>query len=254
MTVEILGSGTSMGVPIVGCDCEVCNSTDIRDKRLRTSAIVFTHGRQILIDTSVDYRQQMLRAGIKWLDAVLYTHPHVDHILGLDDLRSLNLLHRKAIPIFGSRETLKNIKRFFWYIFDGEEKASDIPQVIPRVINEEPFHIFEVPVVPIPLFHGTMPVFGYRFGDFAFCTDVNRIPDESYSRLSHLKVLVLGALRFKPHPTHFSIDQAVAEAQKIGAEKTYLIHLTHDVSHEKTQRMLPEGIELAYDGLKITIN
>jgi len=253
MVIEILGSGTSMGVPVVGCECGVCQSNDSRDKRLRTSAFVRIRDVSILIDTSVDYRQQMLRAGKKWIDAVLYTHHHVDHILGMDDLRSLNLLFHYKIPIYAHSETMENIKRVFSYVFADEEVPSDIPQIEAHVIDEDPFEVMGVQITPIPLWHGKMKVFGYRIGDFAYCTDVNNIPESSYERLKDLKILVLGALRFRPHPTHFSIAEAIEEAIKIGAEQTYFIHMTHEVPYEETERQLPPNIHLAYDGLKLFI-
>lgn len=254
MQIEILGSGTSMGVPIVGCACEVCQSNDSRDRRTRTSVFVEQHGARILIDTSSDYRQQMLRAGINDLDAVIYTHYHVDHILGMDDLRSLNILHRKSIPIYSSQETMHVIKRVFAYTFSDKAYLSDIPKVIPHIIDSHPFVIDGVEIVPVPLLHGKLPIFGFRIGDFAYCTDVSQIPDSSYELLQDLKILVLGALRYKPHPTHFSIEEALREAKRIGARQTFFTHLSHSVLHKKAENDLPENVYLAYDGLQLTIN
>lgn len=253
MEIEILGSGTSMGVPMVGCECRVCRSDDPRDKRLRTSAFINLNGVHILIDTSIDYRQQMLRSGIMRLDAVIFTHHHVDHILGLDDLRSFNILHQAAIPLYGLEETLKNIRRVFTYAFSGDSSQSDVPRLTLHVLGDRPFSIGDVEVFPIPLWHGKMPVLGFRIGDFAYCTDVSRIPESSYERLNGLKVLILGALRYKPHPTHFTIAEAAREAQKIGAGITYFTHLSHGVLHAEAEAQLPENIRLAYDGLKIEV-
>lgn len=254
MQIEILGSGTSMGVPMVGCDCRVCKSTNPRDNRTRTSVTIKVNGKQILIDTSADYRQQMLRAGIKNLDAVLYTHYHVDHILGMDDLRSLNIINRKSIPIYASEDTMERLKKVFSYAFSDKALISDIPRIIPSIFNSHQFTIEDIDVIPVPLMHGKMPIHGFRIGDFAYCTDVSKIPDSSYKLLENLKVLVLGALRYKPHPTHFTIEEAVLEAQKIKAHQTYFTHLSHGVMHEETERELPQSIKLSYDGLQITLD
>lgn len=253
MEIEILGSGTSMGVPMVGCVCRVCRSADPRDKRLRTSAFIKLNGVHILIDTSIDYRQQMLRTGVMRLDAVIFTHHHVDHILGLDDLRSFNILHRAAIPLYGLEETLANIRRIFTYAFSGAPTLSDVPRLSLQVLDNRPFSIQGVEVLPIPLWHGEMPVLGFRIGNFAYCTDVSRIPEASYERLQGLEVLILGALRYKPHPTHFTIAEAVREAQKIGAGITYFTHLSHGVLHAEAEAQLPGNVRLAYDGLKIEV-
>jgi len=242
-----------MGVPMVGCNCQVCQSNDSRDKRTRTSVLVEQNGACILIDTSSDYRQQMLRAGITDLDAVIYTHYHVDHILGMDDLRSLNILHRKSIPIYSSLETMRIIKRVFAYTFSDNAFLSDIPKVVPNVIDSKPFVVKEVEIIPIPLLHGKLPIFGFRIGDFAYCTDVSQIPESSYELLQNLKILVLGALRYKTHPTHFSIEEAQHEAKRIGAQETFFTHLSHSVSHSRTESELPEDVHLAYDGLRLTI-
>lgn len=254
MQIEILGSGTSMGVPVVGCDCQVCQSDDSRDKRTRTSVFVEQNGAHILIDTSADYRQQMLRAGITDLDAVIYTHHHIDHISGMDDLRSLNILHKKNIPIYSSQETMHTIKRVFAYTFSDTAYQSDVPGVIPNVIDSKPFVIKNVEIIPIPLLHGKLPIFGFRIGDFAYCTDVSEIPESSHQLLQDLQILILGALRYKPHPTHFSIEQALGEAKRIGAQQTFFTHLSHAVLHRNAENELPENVHLAYDGLQLTIN
>jgi phosphoribosyl 1,2-cyclic phosphate phosphodiesterase len=253
LEVEILGSGTSMGVPMVGCDCRVCLSKDPRDKRLRTSALIKTENTQILIDTSVDHRQQMLRAGVTHLDGVIFTHHHVDHILGLDDLRCFNIRNKTSIPLYGLGETMKNIKRVFTYAFNVNAVLSGVPRLTVNIINDRPFRINGIEILPIPLLHGTLPILGFRVGDFAYCTDVNQIPETTYERLRNLKVLILGALRFKPHPTHFTIEEAVRETLRIGAEKTYFTHISHSVFHRETEEQLPEGIRLAYDGLKFVL-
>jgi phosphoribosyl 1,2-cyclic phosphate phosphodiesterase len=251
MEIEILGSGTSMGVPMVGCDCRVCTSEDKRNHRTRTSALIRVDGVHILIDTSIDYRYQMLRAGAKKLDAVIYTHYHVDHILGMDDLRSLNILNKQNIPIFASPDTLRNIKRVFKYAFHENSLNLDVPRIIPREIDSNSFNIKGVEIIPIPLYHGKLEIFGFRIRDFAYCTDVSLIPEESYRLLENLQYLILDALRFKPHPTHFSIDQAVEQAKKINANETFFTHLSHSILHEEVEASLPENIHLSYDGLRI---
>lgn len=242
-----------MGVPMVGCNCRVCLSPNPKDKRLRTSAFIKVDEVHILIDTSIDYRQQMLRYGIDHLDAVLYTHHHVDHILGLDDLRSFNFIYRCSIPLYATQETIRHIKRVFQYAFSGTPNASGVPQLSLNIIDRQPFTIKGVEIIPIPLWHGDLPVLGFRIGDFAYCTDVNKIPETSYPLLKGLRVLILDALRFKPHPTHFSVEQAVQEAQRIGAQETYFTHISHKIMHDETEAQLPEGIHVAYDGLTFVL-
>lgn len=242
-----------MGVPMVGCDCRVCTSDDKRNRRTRTSALVKVNDVNILIDTSIDYRFQMLRAGVKRLDGVVYTHYHVDHILGMDDLRSLNILNKQNIPIFASTDTLENIKRVFKYAFRENSLNLDVPRIIPHEIDSNPFYINGVEIIPIPLFHGKLKVFGFRIGNIAYCTDVSVIPRESYPLLEDLQYLILDALRYKPHPTHFSIDEAVVQAKKINANKTFFTHLSHSILHEEVEANLPDKIHLAYDGLRMTL-
>ena len=253
MLVRILGSGTSMGVPIIGCRCKVCTSSDPRDRRLRTSVFIQIGSFQLLIDTSSDFRQQMLRAGIDRLDAILFTHHHMDHISGMDDVRCLNVIHRMAIPIYASQLTMQNIRRVFAHAFHTGNQVSTVPMLVPHIITEQAFEIQGVRIQPVPLWHGDLQVFGYRIGDFAYCTDVSRIPEASYPLLEGVEILILGALRHRPHPTHFSIDQAIGEAQKIGARLTFFTHMTHAISHAETERQLPEGVFLAYDGLELQL-
>ena len=253
MKIEILGSGTSMGVPMAGCECRVCRSSNPKDKRLRTSAYLEIGETHLLIDTSLDYRQQMLRSGVKCLHAVLFTHHHVDHILGLDDLRSFNFLNKCAIPLYGMAETLHNIKRVFTYAFSDAKQPSGVPRLTLHTIDAQPFIVRDVNIIPIPLMHGKMPVLGYRIGNFAYCTDVNHIPAASYELLQGLEILILDALREKPHSTHFTIEEAVQEALKIGAKQTYFTHLSHAIMHDETEAKLPDNIHLAYDGLKFEL-
>lgn len=251
--VTILGSGTSHGVPMIGCHCPVCESPDPRDKRTRTSILVHTCGQRILVDTATELRLQCVANGIDSIDAVLFTHHHADHVVGLDDLRRFNWLARRYITCYGTARTLDRIKEMFAYAF---EPAPDSPHTRPNLelctIDTEPFTIGDATVIPIPLMHGPLPVLGFRFGNFAYCTDCSHIPDESMARLRDLDVLVLEAVRHRPHPAHFSIAEAVEVAKELGAKQTYFTHIAHGLKHEETNRELPDGIKLAYDGLRIT--
>lgn len=252
LDITILGSGTSTGIPVVGCDCPVCRSEDPRNQRTRCSALLSCAGRNVLIDTSTDLRQQALREDIRSIDAVLYTHNHADHVHGIDDLRGFNLRNHKAIPIYGEAQTLQRIRRLFSYIFDDGTPRGFTPQLEPCAVRG-PFELFGLSFVPVPLLHGELEVFGYRCGPFAYLTDCSSIPDSSLPLLRDLQLLVIDGLRFKPHPTHFNIAQATAMAQRLGAERTLLTHLNHDVDHRRHARDLPSGIEFAYDGQRVTL-
>ena len=253
ITVTMLGSGTSSGVPTVGCKCSTCQSTDPRDQRLRPSILVESETSRIVIDTSSDFRQQCLRWNIDSIDAVLYTHHHFDHIAGFDDLRAFNFTSKQPVPIYLMKETLENMQRIFEYAFNPAKRLeSSAPVVVPKIVSNSPFIIAGLECVPIPLRHGSMHVNGYRFGSFAYCTDCNEITDEGYEKLQGVDYLVLDALRYRPHPTHFTLDQALKVAEHIGARKTWFTHIAHDLKHADVARILPEGVELGYDGLKIT--
>jgi len=250
LTVTILGSGTSSGVPMLGCGCDVCTSRDIKNVRTRCSALLSWGGKNILVDTSTDFRSQGLRENLHRIDAVLYTHTHADHLHGIDDLRAFNRPGEGPIPVYGSKRTVGAIKRNFSYIFSDDEGYR------PRLETYEidgPFDLFGVRVEPIPLMHGQGRSLGFRVGDFAYLTDCSAIPDESLPLLEGLDTLVIDGLRFRPHETHFSISQAIGAASQMGALRTYLTHLSHDVDYEKCSNMLPEGVSLAYDGLKIAL-
>lgn len=254
LKVTLLGSGTSTGVPVPGCSCAVCTSTDPRNRRCRTSALIERGGRTIVIDTPADFRYQALRRRLERVDAVLYTHAHADHIFGIDDLRSFSFRRREAIPCYGSAATVARLRHTFAYIFEDDDHPGGGK---PRIELEEidgPFELFGERVVPIPVLHGRMTVFGYRFGRFAYVTDCSEIPSPSFERLAGVEALVLGALRYRPHPTHFTIDQACAAAERIGARRVWLTHLNHEVDHTALERPLPEGIELAYDGLTFEVD
>lgn len=247
LSVTILGSGTSHGIPMIGCDCAVCTSSDARDRRTRTSVAVETRGRVFLIDTAPELRLQCLANNIRRVDAVLFTHQHADHVVGLDDLRRFNVLGGGAIPCYANADTVDVLDRMFAYAFhDTPGYPSAKPKLDLRVIGG-PLELWGVRIVPVPLYHGGLPVLGYRFGRFAYCTDVSRIPDESLALLGDLDALILDGLRRRPHPTHFNLEQAVEMAQRIGARQTYFTHIAHELGHAETNAGLPEGMALAYD-------
>jgi phosphoribosyl 1,2-cyclic phosphate phosphodiesterase len=250
----MLGTGTSHGVPMIGCNCATCRSTDPRDRRLRPSIYIDVPGyAQLLVDTATDLRQQALRYDISHVDAVLFTHAHADHILGLDDLRSFNALQGTPIPCYANREAWETIRRQFSYVFEGPlQLGGGVPQLTTNEIRA-PFFIRGVRIVPVPLWHGKLPILGFRFGNFAYLTDCNRIPDEAWPLVDGVEFLVLDALRDEPHETHFTLGEAVAAAQRIGPHRAYFTHMTHDLPHAKTNARLPRGIELAYDGLVLDI-
>ncbi len=251
--VIILGSGTSHGVPMIGCHCDVCTSTDPHDKRSRPSIWVSMGQQQILVDTSPELRLQCIAHGIVHLDAVLYTHHHADHVVGLDDLRRYNWLTKGAVPCFASERTVQSLQRMFSYAFRPDPHSPHSrPNLTLKTIDAHPFSVGDQTIIPIPLIHGKLPVLGFRFGRFAYCTDCNSIPDDSMALLTDLEVLVLDALRHTPHPAHFNLEQAIQTAHKIDARKTYFTHITHELGHSRTNRELPEGMTLAYDGLRFT--
>ena len=250
--VTILGSGTSHGVPMIGCDCGTCRSDDPRDRRSRPSIYIDVPGRaSILVDTSTDLRQQALAHGVRRVDAVLFTHGHADHVMGLDDVRRFNMLQQAPIPCYASARTWDTLKKSFYYVFDGLPRlGGGIPQLTVHEVTG-PFSAGGVRVVPVPLWHGQLPILGFRLGRFAYLTDCNVIPDESWPLLAGVETLVLDALRYEPHTTHFTVAEAIAAAQRIGARRTFLTHMTHDIRHAELSARLPAGIELAYDGLVV---
>jgi phosphoribosyl 1,2-cyclic phosphate phosphodiesterase len=249
-----LGTGTSHGVPMIGCECEVCQSIDPRDNRTRTSILVETDdGLAILVDTTPDLRLQALRHRLRRVDAILYTHAHADHLFGLDDVRRFNAVSGQAMPIFARGDTLGEIRQRFGYVFAGGRPAGGgLPELRLWTIGG-PFCIGRQEVVPVAILHGRREILGYRFGAFAYLTDCSGIPDASLALLEGLDVLVLDALRRRPHSTHFSLDQAVAMAGRIGARQTYFTHMAHDLGHLETCARLPPGVTLAYDGLTLDV-
>lgn len=249
-TISVLGSGTSHGVPMIACDCTVCMSDDPRDLRTRPSIVVSWGETSILIDTSPELRLQCLANDIRRVDAVLYTHFHVDHIAGLDDLRRFNWLQGAPVPVYAQTATLDRLRMMFPYVFEeNAQQPSAIPKLDLHVI-EGPIEIADCTITPIPLLHGQLPVLGFRFGNFAYCTDVSEIPESSWPLLDNLDVLILDALRLRPHPTHFNLEQAIDHAHRIGARLTYFTHIAHEIGHAKIEAELPDGMHLAYDGLE----
>ncbi|HSM15116.1 MAG TPA: MBL fold metallo-hydrolase [Thermoanaerobaculia bacterium] len=248
--VTLLGTGTSTGVPVVTCDCAVCRSDDPRNRRTRPGIRVDLAGGTAVVDTSPDFRDQALRFGIGRVDAVLFTHPHADHVFGLDDLRVYNFRQRAAIPCFGSERTIGRLRQIFSYVFEEGQEGGGKPK-LDLIAVREPFDLLGEQVVPIPVWHGEMEVFGYRIGPFAVVTDVSRIPDEGYAALDGVEVLVLSALRYTPHPTHYSIEQAIEVAGRIGARRTLFTHIAHEVDHGNLRVPLPAGVEIGYDGLVV---
>ena len=248
--ITFLGTGTSSGVPMIGCTCAVCRSMNPRDRRLRPSIHVDVQGQAaILVDTSPDLRQQVLTHGIARLDAVLFTHSHADHILGLDEIRRFNFMQQGPIPCYATPLAWESIRQTFHYIFDGlPRQGGGIPKIDAHEIDG-PFSIGGVRVVPVPLWHGPLPILGFRFGSFAYLTDCSAIPDDSWPLVAGVDTLVIDALRDKKHSTHFTVAEALDAIARIAPRRAYLTHMAHDLGHAETSARLPAGVELAYDGL-----
>ena len=251
MRVTLLGTGTSHGVPAIGCDCLVCRSPDLRDKRLRPSIFIEAPGVNVLVDTSTDLRAQALAHDIRRVDAILFTHSHADHVLGLDEVRRFNAMQRESIPCYADEPTLDALRRMFAYIFRPPSGVGGgVPQLtLARIAG--PFMLGRTEFVPVPLMHGPRPVLGFRVGGFAYLTDCNRIPDESWPLLDGVTTLVLDALRDRPHSTHFSVAEALGVVARLQPVRTYFTHICHDLPHAATCARLPPGVELGYDGLVI---
>lgn len=253
MKLTFLGTGTSTGVPSIGCECETCTSTDSRDKRLRVSILVEHADQTVLVDTSSDFRQQALRHNLKRLDAVLITHCHADHIFGLDDIRPLNFRYG-AIGVYANERAWPDIRRIFKYIFEPSHFGGGLPQVIPHVVTPGAEFCLgmALQITPLEVIHGRLPVMAYRFNDFAYATDLSEIPGPTIASMQNLDVLVLDCLRFKEHPTHLWLDKALEYVQLIKPRRTYLTHIAHDVKHERDSAHLPAGVVWAYDGLVVS--
>lgn len=252
MKVTFLGTGTSQGVPVINCDCPVCRSDNPKNTRLRSSIMIEVEGLHILIDTATDMRQQFLKFPFPRIDAVLYTHSHADHIFGIDEIRRFNYIQKEVVPVYGDEQTIERIRFTFPYAISKGDLKPGVPNISVCTINGR-LNLAGTEIISIPLMHGDITVLGYRVNNFAYCTDVNAIPPESYEKLAGLDVLALGALREKKHPKHFSLEEAIFEAEKIGARKTYFTHISHILDHEKHGRLLPESCAFAYDGLQIDL-
>lgn len=252
----ILGSGTSSGVPTIGCDCPTCTSKDPKDNRLRCSLLIETPISTIVIDTSPDFRQQMLRSKVKNLDAVVFTHHHFDHIGGFDDIRAFNFHSQKPMPIYLTSKTLIELEKRFEYIFKGSEQiGGGLPSISINLIeNNRHFSIGDIFIEPILLYHGRLETLGFRIGSFAFCTDTNNIPSDSLEKLTGLDILVLDALRHTAHSTHFNIEQALSNVNILKPNKTFLIHMTHDILNSIDEKKLPRNVFFSYDGQEIILN
>ncbi|MCX3263231.1 MBL fold metallo-hydrolase [Pedobacter agri] len=254
MIVTFLGTGTSQGVPVIACKCEVCQSNDKKNNRLRTSVLIETNDKTIVVDSGPDFRYQLLREKVEDLDAVLFTHEHKDHIAGLDDIRPFNYLLGKVIDVYATERVQTALKREFYYIF-AETKYHGLPQIkLHTVNNGENFKIGETEIIPLEVMHHLLPITGYRIGDFTYITDAKTISETSFNKIKGTKILVINALQKEPHISHFTLDEAVTFAEKVGAETTYLTHISHNLGlHDVVENDLPSNIRLAYDGLKIEL-
>ncbi|KQS36903.1 MBL fold metallo-hydrolase [Pedobacter sp. Leaf194] len=254
MKVTFLGTGTSQGVPVIACNCEVCTSGDKKNNRLRTSILIQTDDKNIVIDSGPDFRYQLLREKVKDLDAVLFTHEHKDHIAGLDDIRPFNYLLHKVIDVYATERVQTALKREFYYIF-ADTKYHGLPQIkLHTIYNGDAFTIGENTILPFEVMHHLLPITGYRIGDFTYITDAKTVSDASFNVIKGSRILVINALQNEPHISHFTLNEAKAFAEKVGAETTYLTHISHNLGlHNEVENNLPSNIRLAYDGLKIEL-
>ncbi len=248
--LTVLGSGTSMGVPTIGCGCAVCRSPDPHDRRTRPSVLVEYAGKTIIIDTTPDFREQAIREGIRSLDAVLYTHGHADHVLGLDDLRPLSFVRPEKIPLYARPEVADVLRRMFRYIFEPEYKFGGLAQVELHLIDG-PVDLFGMRFEPVKVLHGDTEILGFRFGSAAYLTDHSEIPEESFAQLRDLDVLFLDALRHQPHPTHSTIEKSLRIVERVKPKRAFFTHICHDLPHEATNATLPPNVRLSYDGMKL---
>jgi phosphoribosyl 1,2-cyclic phosphate phosphodiesterase len=249
--IKFLGTGTSSGIPMIGCECEVCQSNDPKDNRLRSSIMVSSASTSLVVDTTPDFRYQMLRTNTKHVDAIVFTHPHKDHIAGLDDIRAFNFFSRQPMELFANALTEEALRRDFYYAF-AERKYPGVPEINLNLIDNQPFLVGDIPVEPIEVWHMKMPVLGFRFGKFTYITDANRLDDEAKEKVRGSEVMVLNALRKEPHISHFSLSEAVSLVKELGVPKAYFTHISHQLGlHEEINGELPEGIELAFDGLSL---
>ena len=251
MKITLLGTGTSQGVPVVACQCNICISEDNRDKRLRCSVLIEIQGKTIVIDTGPDFRYQMLRAQVMQLDAVLLTHQHKDHIAGLDDVRAFNFKQKEEMCVYADKNTIEQVHTEFYYAFE-QHKYPGVPEIQTIEINEQAFEVQGIQVMPVLVMHHLLPVMGFRIGNFAYVTDAKTIPPHSMDKLKGLDVLVLNALRMQSHVSHFNLDEALQMVEILKPQKTYFTHISHLLGrHEDVSKLLPKHVELAYDGLEI---
>ena len=249
--LTVLGSGTSMGVPTIGCDCAVCCSSDPHDKRTRPSILLEYGGKFVLIDSTPDFRQQAIRENIRHLDAVFYTHTHADHLLGIDDLRPLTFHHKPGkLPLYARPEAAEFIRNMFRYIFDANYKFGGLPRVDMKSI-EGPVELFGANFIPVPVIHGETEIIGFRLGSAAYLTDHSEIPENSYALLQGLDILFLDALRYKPHPTHSTVENSLRIVERVKPQRAFFTHICHDLPHEATNASLPPNVRLSYDGMKL---
>ncbi len=249
-----MGTGTSSGVPLIACKCLTCLSDDSRDNRLRCSVLIQSENITIVIDSGADFRQQMLTHKVDKLDAIIFTHHHNDHISGFDDVRAFNYIQNKPMPIYLNDKTLQYLKQVFSYAFDElEQIGGGVPQIDVNLIDASKFKIGDIDIEPIQLMHGNLEVFGFRIGNFAYCTDTNFISEESQAKLQNIDILILDALRFTPHPTHFTVAEALKIIEKLKPKQTYLTHIAHQIKHSECEATLPENVYIAYDGLQFEI-
>lgn len=251
MKITFLGTGTSVGVPMIGCHCETCHSPDERDQRLRASIMVEHQGKRLVIDTSSDFRQQALRTGINALDAIFITHCHADHVFGLDDIRPLNARSGEPIPCFASERTWQDVKHVFSYVFKPSNNQS-LPKLVPHTISGD-FSLFGLSIEPLTVIHGRLPVSAFRINGVAYVTDCNLIPDETLARLTDLDLLIIDALRYREHPTHLSLEKTLKYIEQLRPRQALLTHISHDMRHEKLASELPATISPAYDGLVVEV-
>jgi len=252
MRLTFLGTGTSQGIPVIGCDCRVCTSRDPKDVRRRASVAIESNGATVIIDTSPEFRLQVLDAGIKHLDAVLFTHAHADHLHGLDDIRGFNHIQNHPIACHGDAKTLAIVRESFRYIFEGTNFGGGLPEIALGEVTG-PFTAGGIRFEPVEVLHGPVEILGYRFGGAAYITDASSIPGPSMDKLRGLDVLVLNALRYEPHPTHLSVGESIEIAQKLGARRTFFTHICHRLMHAEVSAALPDGVELAYDSLVVEV-
>lgn len=258
--ITFFGTGTSQGIPMIGCKCNVCSSNDSKDKRLRSSALISHNGLSILIDAGPDFRYQMIRSNTSMLDAILLTHEHKDHTGGLDDIRALNYFNDKPFPIYCEKRVLSSLKKEFYYAFN-ENPYPGIPQFNINIIKNSQYKIIsiydpkkECTIIPIRAYHYKLPVLGFRIGDIAYITDASEIPDKEFEKLKDLSVFVINTVRREKHISHFSLSEALEIIKRVGAKKSFLTHLSHQIgTHEELQNILPQNVFAAYDGLTVTI-